>query len=93
MLAFLLELIHYLIINQHYSFLYYLPRDYSTHKGVNSRSNGVTQRQQQRHESSTITLIWHASKYTVHKVHQRYTEGVRCTFVGVYVPWLDSHAS
>ena len=32
-----------------------------------------------------------ASKYTVHKVHQRYTEGVGCTSVGVYVPWLDSH--
>ena len=44
----------------------------STHKGVNQRSKYVTQVQHQRPESPTITLIWHACKYKVHKLHQRY---------------------
>ena len=36
----------------------------STHKGVNRRSEDVTQTQQ-RPESPTVTLTWHASKYNV----------------------------
>ena len=44
----------------------------STHKGVNQRSKYVTQIQQQRSESLSITLTWHACKYEVHKLHQRY---------------------
>ena len=43
-----------------------------THKGVNSRSKCVTQVQQQRPESSTVTLTWHACTYSVHKLRQRY---------------------
>ena len=38
-------------------------------KGVNQRSKDVTQIQQQRAESPTVTLTWHASKYRVHKLH------------------------
>ena len=40
------------------------------HKGVNQRSIDVTKTQQQRHESPTVTLTWHASKYKEHKLHQ-----------------------
>ena len=28
--------------------------------------------QQERHESPTVTLTWHASKHKVHKLHQKY---------------------
>ena len=45
----------------------------STHKGVNWRSIYITQFiQQQRPEPPTVTLTWHACKYKVHKLHQRY---------------------
>ena len=44
----------------------------STHKEINQRSKEVTQVQQQRPESPTVTLTWHASKYKVRKLHQRY---------------------
>ena len=44
----------------------------STHRGVNWRSKDVTQTQQQRPESPAVTLTWHACKYKVHKLHQRY---------------------
>ena len=44
----------------------------STHKGVNWRSKDVTQIQQQRPESPTITITWHACKSKVHKLHQRH---------------------
>ena len=43
----------------------------STHKGVNLRSKSVTQVQQQRPDSPTVTLTWHACKYKVHKLHHR----------------------
>ena len=43
----------------------------STHKGVNQRSEYVTQ-VQQRPDLSMGTLTWHACKYKVHKLHQRY---------------------
>ena len=39
---------------------------------VNQRSKDVTQTQEQRPESPTVTLTWHASKYKVHNLHQRY---------------------
>ena len=42
----------------------------STDKGVNQCSKDVTQTQQQRPESPTVTLTWHASKCKVHKLHQ-----------------------
>ena len=42
------------------------------HKGVKKRSKYVTRVQQQRPESPTVTLTWHACKYKVHKLHQRY---------------------
>ena len=44
----------------------------TTHKGVNQRSKDVTQVQQQRPESATVTLTRYACKYKVHKLHQRY---------------------
>ena len=44
----------------------------STHKGANWRWKYVRQVQQQRPESPTVTLTWHACKYKVHKLHQRY---------------------
>ena len=45
----------------------------STHKGDNQRSKYVTRIQRQRPESPTVTLTWHACKYKVHKLHQRYS--------------------
>ena len=44
----------------------------STHKGVNQRSKYVTQAQQERPQSPTVTLTWHACQYKVHKLYQRY---------------------
>ena len=44
----------------------------SAHKGVNQPSKYATQAQQQRPESPTVTLTWHACKYKVQKLHQRY---------------------
>ena len=48
----------------------------STHLGVTERSkDDVTQTQQQRHESRTVILSWHARKYKVHKgkkKHEKY---------------------
>ena len=41
----------------------------STHKGVNWRWKCVTQVPQQRSESPTVTLSWHACKCKVHKLH------------------------
>ena len=32
----------------------------------------TSHKRQQRHESPTVTLTWHASKYKVHKLHQMY---------------------
>ena len=43
-----------------------------THKRVHQRSKYVTQIQQQRPESPTVTRTWHACKYKIHKLHQRY---------------------
>ena len=40
-------------------------------QGVNLRSKYVTQVQQQRPESPTVTFTWHAYKYKVHKLYQR----------------------
>ena len=42
----------------------------STHKGVNQCSKDVTQTQQQRPESPTVTLTWYGCKRNVHKLHQ-----------------------
>ena len=47
----------------------YLPHQ---HKGVNQRSKDVREAQQQRPESPTVTLTWHACKYKVHKLAHRY---------------------
>ena len=47
----------------------------STHKGVNQRWTDVTQTQQQRPESPTVTFTLYASKYKVHKFHQRCIRG------------------
>ena len=43
-----------------------------THKGVNQLSKYVTQFQQQRPQSLTVTLTWHVCEYKEHKLHQRY---------------------
>ena len=44
----------------------------STHKGVKWRWIYVTQVQQQRPETPTVTLTWHGCRYKVHKLYQRY---------------------
>ena len=44
----------------------------STNKGGNKQSQDVAKRRQQRHESPATALTWHASKYKVHNLHQRY---------------------
>ena len=41
-------------------------------KSTLKRSKDVTQTQQQRPESPTVPLTWHASKHKVHERHQRY---------------------
>ena len=51
----------------------------STNKGVNQRSKHVTQVQQQRPESPTIPLTWHACKGNV-------IGGEKVLFVGASVP-------
>ena len=43
----------------------------STRKGDNQRWKDVTQTQQQRPESPTVTLTWHACEYKVRKLHLR----------------------
>ena len=43
-----------------------------THKGLHQLSKDVTQTHQQRPELPTVPLTWHASKYKVPKLHQRY---------------------
>ena len=47
-------------------------RAQSTNRGVNHRSKYVTQVQQQRPESPTVTLTSHSCKYKVHTLNQRY---------------------
>ena len=42
-----------------------------THKGVNWHSKYITQVQQQRPKSPTVTLTWHACKHKVRKLHLR----------------------
>ena len=44
----------------------------STHKIVDLCLKDITETQQQRPESPTVTLTWHASTYRVHKLHYRY---------------------
>ena len=61
----------------------------STHEGVNWRSMAVTQTQQQRSESPTVTLTWHVSKCKEHKLHQRIYYYI---FGGVYVHYIYLHA-
>ena len=39
-------------------------------KGSNYLSKDVTLTEQQRPKSPTVTIIWHASKYNVHELHQ-----------------------
>ena len=39
---------------------------------LNLHSIYITQIQQRRPELPTVTLTWHACKYKVHKLHQRY---------------------
>ena len=50
----------------------------------------LTQVQQQRPESPTVTLTRHACKHKVHKLHQRYIDDV-CTCGGVHVPYIYTH--
>ena len=59
----------------------------STHKGVNYCAKEVTQTQQ-RPESPTASLTWHASKCKVHnKLHQRYIFKVNeiCACLGAFL--------
>ena len=63
----------------------------STPRGVNQRSKDVTQTQRQRPESHMVTLIWHASKYKVHKLHQRYI--LKSNTHGMYIIYVFSLVS
>ena len=56
------------------------PSEWSTSKGVNWRLKYATQAQQQRSELPTVTLTWHACKYKVYKLHQRYILCVPCIY-------------
>ena len=49
----------------------------STNKAVNYHSKDITQTQQQRPELPMVTLTWHACKYKVYKLHQRYIPKMR----------------
>ena len=61
----------------------------STQKGVNQRLKNVTQTQQQRPESPTVTLTWYVCKYKVHKLHQRYIRFcLFCLFVYVLLVFI-----
>ena len=42
-----------------------------------STNKGVKQTQQQRPESPLVTHTWHANKFKVHKLHQRYVLSTR----------------
>ena len=59
----------------------------STHKGVNYCSKYVTQVQQQRPESPTVTLTWHTCKYEVDKLHQRYILTILRPHLSMYLWW------
>ena len=48
--------------------------------------------QLQRLESPRATLTWHASKYVVYKLHQRFILKKNVIFGGVYVPCIHLHA-
>ena len=64
---------------------------YSTKKGiVNQRWKDVAQTQQQRPESLTVTLTWHATKYKVHKLHQRYMH--HCVYLSVLSTFVYNYA-
>ena len=56
-------------------------------KGVNQRSKYVTQVHQQRTESPTVTLTWHACKYYVPELHQRYILSLRMYTLIIYLWW------
>ena len=63
----------------------------STRNGVTLCAIYVTLVQQQRPESPTVTLTWHARKYKVHKLHQSCIR-VNTRYInsrgGVYVPCI-----
>ena len=63
----------------------------STQKGVNLHPKDVTQTQQQRPESPTVTLTWHASKYKVHKLHQRTHNGKDLSHLWELSPGMRVH--
>ena len=62
--------------------------DQHTRKIITSKY--VTQVQKQRSEWPTVTLIWHACKYKVPKLHQRYIL-ILCG-VWIYIPrrWIKT---
>ena len=45
-----------------------------TRKAVNQHSKDVIQAHQQRPESPTVTLTWHACEYKVHKLHRVFAD-------------------
>ena len=64
----------------------------STNKGVNVRWKDVTQTQQQRPESPTVTLTWHASKYKIHELHQRYIYLPLVEFMYLVFIWMPGES-
>ena len=57
----------------------------ATHKGGHQRLKQVTQVQQQRPESPTVTLTWHARKSKVHKLRQKY---ILCMYLWWMYLWM-----
>ena len=49
-----------------------LMQNQQTRELISARKKNITQVQQQRPESPTVTFTWHSCKYKVHKLHQRY---------------------
>ena len=56
----------------------------STCKRVNWPSKDITQTQQQRPQSQTVILTWHANKYKIYKLLQMY---ILCRFLRMYFWW------
>ena len=64
-------------------------------KSTLKQSKDVTQTQQQRRESPTVPLTWHASKHKVHERHQRYILKNGCLWhiytifdIGIIIPFI-----
>ena len=58
----------------------------STNKGVNWCAKDITQTQQQKPESPTITLTWHASNYKVQYIRDPNNSALVIHYNSTFVP-------